>query len=472
MGIRESVRHWLEGKLDHEQRGLSRLQRFLVTQAKLYVHVAWEITRGEYLQRAAALAFTSLVALIPFLTLTFSIYHALEGLSQTEVKNWATNVIQQYLLGHNVPGSPTSQVRGESEVSSEALNHWGEKVSETIIEVAERASSAHITAAGAVLFILSTLLLFNNIEGALNAIWHVRLRRRLITRFTAFCTILLFVPLLLGVSIYLGALQESLVAALVRLPRLAGVTMRLVLYALPLLVTIGGFFLAYMIIPNTQVRWKPALGGAIIAAILWELAKTGLGIYVSHMVSYRRVYGSLAVVPIFFLWVYLTWLIVLFGAGVAFTSQNLSTLDLARRQARRPSTINPYDAVGLLCLIGRRFLDCQGPVAISELAAATDTAEENVEAALAPLVKAGIVSVTTQSPRKYQPARPVDKVLLAEVLAIIGRANAFPVHGERVPEAVTALFRRLEEIQAEGLGGLTLKDVLEGKGPRRMERLK
>lgn len=510
MTVLERVRRWLETEYAREQADLSRMRRLIVTQLRLYVHVARQMARGEYVLRASALAFASLATLVPVITLSFSMYNAFGGLSETGVRHWATEVLDQYFLGGSqnpapeaaagpvvhlvvsplplappakggeaagaprvvwlpaprlaagagTPPTPSGPDDGADGGESDTVSDWGGKIADTIIGTAQRASSARVTAAGAALLILTTILLFNTIEGAFNAIWHVARKRRLPIKFSAFCTLLFLGPLLIGASVYLSARFDPVRDFLVNVPAFGALLARVGLYLPPLMVTSVALFLAYMIIPNTHVCWKNALAGAVVAALLWELGKTGFGIYVSHMVSYRRVYGSLAAVPIFLLWIYLTWMIVLFGAGVAYTSQNLRSLVLEEHQARRRPAVNPHLVLALVCLIARRFAAGGGPAPVGELAAAADATDDRVEQALEPLLAAGYVSRTSGTVEGYQPARPLGRIMLAEVVGTVRRANTYGLPEPSVRRLMDSVARRLDEIEAKGLKGLSLEDMI------------
>jgi len=507
----ERGRRWLEAQFAREQADLSRMRRLVVTQLRLYIHVARQMARGEYVLRASALAFASLATLIPVITLSFSMYNAFGGLSEAGVREWATEVLEQYFLGVGQgpalqaaarpvvriaisplplarpaegvetaglprvvwlpaprlaveaaapltpPGPGGGPARG---AEADRVSNWGGKIADTIIGIAQRASSARVTAAGAGLLILTTILLFSTIERAFNSIWHVVSKRRFSIKFSAFCTVLFLGPLLIGASVYLSARFDPVRDFLASVPAFGALLARAALYLPPLMVTVVALFLAYMVIPNTRVCWKNALAGAIVAAVLWEVAKTGFGIYVSYMVTYRRVYGSLAAVPIFLLWIYLTWMIVLFGAGVGYTSQNLRALVLEERQGRRRPAVNPHLALALMCLIARRFAGGGGAAPLGELAAATDATEDRVEQALEPLLAAGCVSQVSEPVEGYQPARPLGRIMLAEVVAAVRRANTYDLPGAAVRRLMDSVARRLEDIEARGLKGLSLEDMI------------
>jgi membrane protein len=169
----------------------------------------------------------------------------------------------------------------------------------------------HLTWAGILALAVTAFLMLLNIEHAFNVIWHICRPRRGVPSFLLYWAILSLGPLLLGagfaVSTYIASF--SLLSGPHPLPGAA--TM---LGMLPLLCSLAAFTLIYATVPNTRVPLRHALTGGLFAAVLFEAAKQLFGIYVSLFPGYELIYGAFAAVPLFLLWIYLCWLIVLLGA--------------------------------------------------------------------------------------------------------------------------------------------------------------
>ena len=501
MSLSSRLRRWFDDGYRLEG-DMSRLRRFFFLQAKLFVHVAAETMSGGYLQRAGALSFATLLTLVPFIALSFSIYAAFGGAERAKVEAAATQLLSSYFLAAAPTETPaptqTTRVRmdiyllplpvvapanstsagqepsavfvpmpvmhtekeHDGAAGRDRISQWSERIASAIVGLASKASSAKITTVGALFFILASVLLFNSIEGGLNAIWHVRGSRRFLMKFSVFCTILFLAPLLIGLSLY----ASNALAPLGDYLRALGFASALLRFAAALapsfLITWLAFFLAYMIVPHARVAWRNALFGAFVATILWEAAKYAFGAYVSHMVTYRRVYGSLAAIPIFMVWIFITWVITLFGAGVAYTSQHLYAIESRRRRDRDGGLVSTPLALSLLLEVARRFARNAGPVTAAELAGEAGTSEDEIRTTLHPLVQARILSLSTLGGFRYQPARPLENIRLTEALEAVKEKDSAVLVLPNYRELVLQLLGRTRMAEQRELEGVTLREIL------------
>ena len=204
--------------------------------------------------------------------------------------------------------------RGEVEsfVFKNFVPTLGESIQGYLIRFVENATN--MTSLGLVVLFLVALLLISSIDHTLNHIWRVRKNRRQLVSFSIYWVVLTLGPVLIGISLlttsYLFSLTgfEDNTLLAVR---------KLFLAFLPYLGSFSSFLLIYLLVPHTRVHFWSALSGAMIAAILFELSKSAFALYFTHFPVYKEIYGALAIIPLLFVWIFISWVVILVGAQVA-----------------------------------------------------------------------------------------------------------------------------------------------------------
>ncbi|MDY6993496.1 MAG: virulence factor BrkB family protein [Pseudomonadota bacterium] len=250
-------------------------------------HVTYRFINDRCLQTAAALTYTSLLSLVPLLTVGFSI------LSAFPVFKSLGEDVQDFIFTNFVPASQ-------------------EMIQNYLLRFAEQASQ--LTTMGIIFLLVTALLLMKTIDEALNDIWEVSERREGISVFIVYWAVLSLGPLLIGISLAVTSYVVSLplISDVAQNPTVA----QLRLLIMPFLLTTVAFTLIYVVIPNRPVRLRHSFIGGLLAALLFEIAKKAFAFYVTQFATYELVYGTLAAIPIFLLWIYVSWLIILLGAEV------------------------------------------------------------------------------------------------------------------------------------------------------------
>ncbi|HEY1391787.1 MAG TPA: YihY family inner membrane protein [Methylibium sp.] len=253
---------------------------------------------------ASSLTFTTTIALVPLATVTLAIFTAFPMFAQFQV------ALQKYFIASLVPDSIAKQV---------------------LVALTQFATKANrLGTVGLVALMFTALALMLTIDRTLNAIWRVREPRPIAQRVLVYWAAATLGPLVLGVSLTLTSYAVSASKGLVGdLP--GGVS--LLLNSIEFLLLAGGMAGLFRVVPNTHVRWAHALSGGFFVAIGFELAKRGLAWYLGNVPTYTTIYGAFATVPIFLVWLYLGWVIVLLGAVIAAYAPSLQM-----RVVRRPET--------------------------------------------------------------------------------------------------------------------------------------
>ena len=310
------------------------------------------------LQIASSLTFTTLLAIVPIVTIALALVGAFPVFGSLMIH------VQQFVLESLVPKSV------------DAIAGYAEQFSE---------NAARLTAVGVVFLGVTALMLMFTIERAFNDIWRVPWRRRWLQRIIVYWTVLTIGPLFIGASLsvtsYVVTVSFGLVDKAVEIQLL-------VLRFIPLVLTSIAFALMYYAVPNRQVVRRDALVGGIAAGICFEAMKQGFGFYIAHFPTYKLVYGAFAMVPIFLLWIYLSWLIIVGGAVL------VAALPEWRERAGQSRPVpgsDFFDALQALNMLWRAHQTGE-VVALSNLHPVVKVRVDHLEKILAALSGAGWVA--------------------------------------------------------------------------------
>lgn len=240
------------------------------------------------IQFAASLTYTTLLALVPIVTIALTVFSAFPVFGELMIQ------LKVFILSNFVPTSA-------GKIIAVYMQQFSEK-------------AANLTALGIALLAVTALMLMLTIDHAFNVIWRVRRQRPLLHRFLIYWAALTLGPLMIGASLSLTSYLVSLSLGLVKgLPLVGELTLKM----MPMTLTIVAFSLLYLIVPSRPVSPRHALVGGVAAGLAFELMKKVFTLYVTHFPTYTLVYGAFASIPIFLLWIYLSWLVVLSGAVIA-----------------------------------------------------------------------------------------------------------------------------------------------------------
>jgi len=268
-------------------------------------------------QAAAALAYTTVFALVPLAIVVFGV------LSAFPVFDRWSDQLSDYVFSNFVPSA------------ARAAEGYLRQFS---------ASAGQLTAAGFIALVISLLITLNSVEETFNQIWRVGSSRPKLTRFLVYWTVLTLGAMLAAASLAVSARVFALPLFGTQEGQwLASFSLRLA----PVLIEFACITLVYRVVPHHTVKWRHAVPGAILAAILLELVKWGIGAYLGSFQSYQKLYGTVAFVPILLLWIYLCWVAVLLGASLA------SSMAAFRYQPVELRLPQGYEFYALLRLLGR-----------------------------------------------------------------------------------------------------------------------
>ncbi|GAB3370523.1 YihY family inner membrane protein [Lysobacter rhizosphaerae] len=268
-------------------------------------------------QAAGALSYTTVFALVPLSMVVFGV------LSAFPVFGVWSDRLSDYIFANFVPSAARSV--------------------ETYLKQFS-ANAGQLTAAGVIALVVSLLITLNGIETAFNRIWRVKAARPKVGRFLVYWTVFTLGSLVAAASL---AVSAKFFAMSVFQTTAGGVLQAFLLRLAPMTIELIAIAAIYRMVPHRTIQWRHAFAGALLATLAFEVVKWGLGLYLASFGSYSKIYGTLAAVPIFLLWIYLSWVAVLLGASLA------SSLSAFRYQPASMRLPVGYEIYGLIRLLAR-----------------------------------------------------------------------------------------------------------------------
>lgn len=395
-----------------------------------------DLAEGQLSLRAMGLVYTTLLSLIPLLAISFSVLKAL-GIH---------NQIEPLLLNFLEP-----------------LGEKGVEISSRVIEFVENVEAGVLGSVGLGLLVYTVVSLMQKIERAFNYTWHVTQHRSFARRFGDYLSVLVIGPVLVFASLGITAslTSTSVVEELTGIQPI-GALVKLAGRLVPYLLIIGAFTFVYVFMPNTKVRVRSALIGAFVAGILWETTGWAFASFVVTSARYMAIYSAFATLVMFMIWLYLSWLILLVGASIAFYHQHPEYLSARRGELRLSNRVKEKLALLVTFLIGDSFCRNRPAWTAQGLAQRLNVPAEGAAAVLQALEHRGLLTRTGDESPTYLPARSLEAIEVKDVLDAVRAADEQTHFSlQRLPSepAVERLLDRLEKAVAGALDGRTLKEL-------------
>jgi membrane protein len=268
-------------------------------------------------EAAGALSFTTVFALVPLSMVVFGVLSAFPVFDE-----WSGR-LSTYIFSNFVPSS------------ARAVETYLRQFSE---------NAGQLTVVGVVALVASLLITLTSVEATFNRIWRVKLSRPKFSRFMVYWTVLTLGALIAATSL---ALSTRLFALEVFSTQPGRAIEDLMLRLAPMTIELVAFAAIYRAVPHRTVNWRHAFAGALLAVLLFEMVKGGLGLFLSSFPAYERIYGAVAFVPIFLLWIFLGWVAILLGASLA------ASISAFRYQPVAMRLPEGYEMYGILRMLGR-----------------------------------------------------------------------------------------------------------------------
>ncbi|WP_196138309.1 YihY family inner membrane protein [Aliikangiella sp. G2MR2-5] len=394
-------------------------------------HIFKQYSKDRCSSIAAELTVTSLLALVPLSAVIFALLAFVPSFQALGEE------MQSWLFKYFVPGT-------------------GETVRQYINEFVGKARE--LSTVGSLMLLITALLMMRTIDTSLNKIWHARSNKSFIRTFLVYWAVLTLGPLLLGSSLFITSYIKSI-------PVVSDVVenhSQWFTWWLPFLMESIAFSLIFYVIPNRKVPITHALISGGLTAILFEVAKWGFGVFVTSFSTYQLIFGALAAVPLFLIWIYLTWSILLFGAEIC---HGIEAFEMERDKAKEHPFI---EIVNLILLLGD-FQDAGKTIDEEQLKLISKKGkrQSNVDW-LEKLVEAGLV-VKTQE-QSYCLLKSLDKIDFLSIYQVAG--NQFPtqfqVNQSQLPENTQKQLLAFSQSMTEMLSGHLVSVHCPEKSPRQL----
>jgi len=318
---------------------------------------------------------------------------------------------------------------------------------------------------GLLFLLVAVISLLTNVEKTFNYIWGVPEIRPLMRRFADYLSVILVGPVLIisAISMTSGLASNHLVQKLIEM-HLVGSMILLLFKVAPFIFMWLAFTVIYVFMSNIKVEWRAAFVGGVVGGTLWQLAQWAYVNFQVGVAKYNAIYGTMAALPIFMVWLYLSWVIVLFGLEVTYAKQNLRTggRDLRGSEVSR----NSYEEVALVILVtlADRFARGESALSQDQLARLLYVPPRLCRNILRQLVEIGFVAelCSRLGRRSYQLGRAAENLPLAELIKTMRDRGEEALHLHPHPQTLVAqeTCAELERLLTDGLQGMTLRDLV------------
>jgi membrane protein len=316
------------------------------------------------------------------------------------------------------------------------------------------------------MFLLYTVVsLTQKIESAFNYVWQVERLRNFAQRFSSYLSVILVGPVLMftAIGVTAAVATHSIVQRLMLIEPF-GSLIFLAGKLVPYILIIGAFCFIYMFIPNTRVRFVPALVGGAVAGVLWKSIGWGFAAFIATSSNYAAIYSGFAILILLLIWLYLNWLILLLGAQVAFYVQYPRYLTREPVRLDLSNRLRERLALQVMFLIAEHHLHKRGPWTLDALVQHVGLPMQPVHQIVRLLEKAEFIVETAGEPPAYLPRRDIETITLAELYAAVrrsGESRLLTLHALPHQAEVEATMAAVDEAVESQLDGKTLRSLVQ-----------
>jgi membrane protein len=317
---------------------------------------------------------------------------------------------------------------------------------------------------GLALLLYTVTTVIQKIERSFNSIWQIRKTRSLARRFSDYISVIIIGPVMIFTAMGLTAsFRSNTIVMKILSIEPFGTMFFYGAKLIPYLMVCSAFTFLYIFLPNTKVKFSSALAGGVLAGIVWEVAGWGFASFVVSSAKYAAIYSGFAILLMFMIWLYVSWLILLVGAQVSFYHQYPHFLLAKKNIFKMSNRLRERLALLIMYVIGHSHYYDERPCTLDMLVERLGTPVDPVYDIIILLEKNGLLLETGDDPPAYVPKKDIETISLKELLYVVRVAEPQALYVERKVLHVTSVEEVLQGVNdslSDALDGKTLKDVV------------
>jgi len=416
---------------------LGKFKSFVIMSLRMLNVAFHEFTEGQLTLRAMSLVYTVLLSIVPVLAISFSVLKAFG----------VHNQVEPYLHEFLAP-----------------LGSRGDEITSKIIDFIDNMKAGVLGSLGLAMLIYTVISVIQKIEKTFNYIWRVKRSRSLLRQFSDYISIILVGPVIMfsAVGLTASAMSSGVIKFISSIEPF-GTLLYYVIEILPYVLVCGVFTFFYIFIPNTKVKFISALFGGMFAGVLWEVAGWGFASFIVTSAKYAAIYSGFAILVLFMIWLYLSWLILLVGAQISFYHQYPQFLSVKKEALSLSIRLREKIAFLIMYFIGYNFSNNKNPWTLNTLVEHMNLPVDVVHDAIILLEQNKLILETGDDPPAFIPARDIGTIKEEEIFNAVRAVDPETLSVEQriiSVDAVEDVMKRLDAAYGEALGNRTLRDII------------
>jgi membrane protein len=393
-----------------------------------------DMVSGQITLRAMSLVYTTLLSVVPLIALSFSV---LQGFG---VHNQLEPFLYDFL---------------------EPLGEQGAQITTQVIELVDNVKGGVLGGISLAFFIYTAVSMVQKMEESFNYVWYVAKRRSFARRVTEYMIVLLIGPVIIVVALgMIASLRSNTMVQFFLTNEALGPIFVVTSKLTPYLLVTGVFTFLYMYMPNTKVRFKAAIIGGLAGGFAWASLSAIFANVVVFSTSKQAIYAGFAVAIFTLIWLYLNWLVLLFGAQLAYYIQNPAFLRIGRREPRLSNAMSERLALNIMLFVGRAFRDPEKSVTASEMSDEMQMPSITLMPVLLALEAGGLLAATEKE--FLLPGKDMAAIRLQDILSVVreqGETGSY--RDPKWSGEIEEFGKTLDDAVLSTVGDRTLSDLLD-----------